>query len=128
MIRKVKDEYLVYRNPRNNADYYYKNKQLHREDGPAIVVEDEKDLYSNLSDKNLYKRVNEQVVEEVFEVYSECNYNGDITTGKRYFNPKSSCYYLNAIEYSKEELYAFILEKELNKEINNKKQIKKLKL
>ncbi len=125
--KKVKDEYLVYTNPKDNTDYYYKNGQLHREEGPAILVENDKHLYSNLSDKKLYKQITGVLTEEMTETVSERNWNEEIKTYQRPIYYWSSRYYLDNKEYKKEEFYSLMLEKELNKDLKNK-PAKKLKL
>jgi len=49
------DQYLVY--ARNDGTmFYYKNKKLHRDAGPAIVIAKDIQNYSNLGDEDLYKK------------------------------------------------------------------------
>lgn len=114
-MKKKKDEYLVYNNPNSNADFYYKNKKLHREAGPAIVINKDKDKYSNLSDYKLYKRVTEPVVPETMLTYVVQDYQQDIKFVKRPFIPHCSAYLLEGRDYEKAEFDAIILEKELSK-------------
>jgi hypothetical protein len=128
-MKKKKDEYLVYNNPNSNADFYYKNKQLHREMGPAIVVHKDKDKYSNLSDKKLYKRVTEPVVPETMITHIVQDYQNDIKFIKKPFVPYCSAYLLEGKDYEKQEFDAIILEKELSQVVpNNPIKVKKLKI
>ncbi len=50
-----KDEYLVYTR-KDGTIFHYKNKKLHRDAGPAVVVPKDIEKYSNLGDKDLYKK------------------------------------------------------------------------
>lgn len=99
--------------------YFYKNGKLHREAGPSIVKDVEKDKYLKLGDEHLYK-----------EVYLE---NG-IGAYKSYFRVVEhtfrtlllpGIYYLEGQVYSEKEFMAKQLEKEMH---TNKNQSKKSKL
>lgn len=58
------DEYVVKKCLNGNGSYfYYKNNQLHREVGPAIVTLENKEECINLGDENLYK---EEIISEEF--------------------------------------------------------------
>lgn len=52
---KSKDQYELYIN-KSGVIFYYKNKKLHREFGPAIVIPRDAERYTNLEDKDLYKK------------------------------------------------------------------------
>lgn len=128
-MKKKKDEYLVYNNPNSNADFYYKNKLLHREAGPAIVVHGDTDKYSNLSDKKLYKRVTEPVVPQKMVTYIEQYYQKEIRFVEKPFIPSCSKYFLDDKDYLKEEFDALVLEKELSHTMPiNQAKAKRLKI
>lgn len=128
-MKKKKDKYVVYSNPNNNVDFYYKNKKLHREDGPAIVIhkDKDKDKYSNLSDKKLYEVVTEPVVPETMVTHIVMGYRNDIEYITKPWKPDHSAYYLENKQYEKQEFDALILEKELSHTTTPIKN-KKLKL
>jgi hypothetical protein len=130
-MKKKKDEYLVYNNPSNNADFYYKNGKLHREAGPAIVINKDIEKYSNLSDKKLYVRVNEPVVPERMVTEIIMGFKNEIEHVKRPWKPDFSFYFLEGKPYTKEEHAALVLEKELSEtsSLNQSQQkTKKLKI
>lgn len=56
-----KDEYIFFINE-NKTRFYYKNKRLHRELGPAVVIFDDNNKYTNLEDEHLYKQVFDKVI------------------------------------------------------------------
>lgn len=103
----------------DGTSYYFKNGLLHRENGPAITNPIDKDKYFNLSDESLYiKEITSHLEEDdlwEYPVYL--------------FVPTS--YYLNGIQYSKEEFTAIKLTKELAIELAQTQettQIKKTKV
>lgn len=54
MINK-KDQYELYIN-KSGVIFHYKNKKLHRESGPAVVIAKDVEKYVHLEDKLLYKK------------------------------------------------------------------------
>jgi hypothetical protein len=122
-----KDEYLVYtRNDRTR--FYYKNKKLHREAGPAVVIYEEYNKYLNLGDENLYKRTTESVEKTNSDDFLvECLPNGNFVVLK---DPPiyylTSYYYLNGIEYTEQEFNAIILKEKLCKELAEKDKEEKI--
>jgi hypothetical protein len=52
----MEDQYIV-KVFNDGTRYYYKNEQLHREIGPAILIPDNKKYFNDLSDSHLYKEV-----------------------------------------------------------------------
>jgi hypothetical protein len=80
------DEYLVYTG-HHNTTFYFKNKKLHREAGPAIICrkDNNKKKFEGLKDESLYTRVFEPIEqneEMLFHViYCDSNYYLD---GVRY--------------------------------------------
>jgi len=118
----IKDEYLT--ETKDGIVFFYKNRRLHREAGPAAFLEKEKEQYLNLGDEYLYKpnQSNKYIIDEISLLIIEVSIlKGD------------NIYYLEGKEYSKEE-FTFILEKkmlydELNEETSNSKiKEKKLKV
>jgi hypothetical protein len=118
------DEYLVYVKS-NGMRFYCKNKDLHRENGPAIVSEQDNAEYEIL-DKHLYKEVAQPYakwphikVERYKNLYTNIVFS-------------TSCgpnYYLNGISYSKEDFDIIILKNKLEKELPyNLEQPKKAKI
>jgi antitoxin component YwqK of YwqJK toxin-antitoxin module len=114
-------EIVKLRAPNNHIEtrYFYKNGKLHREAGPALVGNEEKEKYLNLGDEHLYK-----------DVYIE---NG-IGAYKTYFRVVDhsfrtlllpSIYYLEGKGYSEKEFIAEQLKKEMPQ---NKSQAKKTKI
>jgi hypothetical protein len=119
------DEYIV-KIHNDGTHFYYKNKQLHREVGPAIISPKDIQKYKDLSDEHLYQKVHVKIPPlkgKISTIYTE---NGSILS---YESPiehvYSTAYYLNNIPYLENEFNAIMLEKELQK---NNSQSKKLKL
>jgi vacuolar-type H+-ATPase subunit I/STV1 len=101
----TKDEYLVYTS-HNNDTFYFKNRKLHREDGPAIISHKDKSkgTFDGLKDRVLYTRVSEPV---------EPNEQNDEILFESYH--LSSEYFLEGVRFkSKQEMYASIINNELN--------------
>jgi hypothetical protein len=123
---KNEDEYIVKIHD-DGTRFYYKNKQLHRETGPAVINPKDVEKYKDLSDESLYQEVhvsNPSKKGKMNTIYTE---NGPIIT---YESPiehiYSTAFYLNDIPYLENEFNAIILEKELQNSNNNKS--KKIKL
>jgi hypothetical protein len=78
---KSNDKYELYIN-KSGVIFYYKNKKLHREAGPAIVIARDAEKYANLEDKDLYKKSISPIV----------NHDGAITKyiDNMYGNPGKS--------------------------------------
>jgi hypothetical protein len=145
------DEYLVY--TKNNGNkLYYKNKKLHREAGPAIVIAEDVEKYTKLSDEHLYLPTDKPV--EVIDVKV-----GDTKHGKAKvtslvkiaylklrnssipkiytledpveypFGELTSTYWLEGKHCSKEEFRSIMLKKEMDLELSKSEyQPRKLKL
>lgn len=108
----MKDEYFILL--RNGFYYYYKNKELHREAGPAFFAEEYKDDYFYLDDKNIYK-INDGKKEIITNLVLEII--------------GMPSYFLNGVGYEKEKFEKIVLSNQLNKELtNNNKNKKKLKI
>lgn len=116
-IKANQDEYLVYTSPTHDT-FYFKNRKLHRESGPAIVCRKDKNKgnFVGLHDQVLYKRVFDPVEHEqndpiLFEAF-HCD----------------SSYYLEGIRYKTEnELHIARTEKaknELAEELSTNETIK----
>lgn len=143
-----KDEYLVYTKP-VGTKLYYKNKKLHREAGPAIVIPEDLDKYSQLSDSDLYIPTDQPV--ETITVKSndeKRDASTKITTMKILKRRRSSLpliysledpieynydffssYWLEGKNYSKEEFTSIMLKKEMEQELpTSEYQPKKLKI
>jgi hypothetical protein len=113
------DEYLVYTG-HHNTTFYFKNKKLHREAGPAIICrkDNNKKKFEGLKDESLYTRVFEPIAqnEMLFNVIY-CD----------------SCYYLDDVRHTEQEFNNLVKIKQLNKELQedlprNKKETKSLKI
>lgn len=115
------DKYLCYIHE-DETSRYYKNENLHREAGPAIVFSKDKEKYTNLGDEGLYKKTYEPVVSEREEktlisivVYLMSQAYND------------SEFYLQGKKYSKEEFNIIMFKEKMDKELaqlgksNNKK-------
>lgn len=142
------DEYLVYTKS-IGTKLYYKNKKLHREAGPAIVIPEDIDKYKQLSDSDLYIPTDQPV--ETVTVKSNDEKRDDstkITTMKilkqrwsslpliytledpiEYNYDFFSSYWLEGKSYSKEEFTSIMLKKEMEQELpTSEHQPKKLKV
>lgn len=144
-----KDEYLVY-TQFDGSRFYYKNKKLHREVGPAIVIYKDIAQYTNLSDETLYIPTDKPV--EIIEIKGTDKSQGKTTQIVKiahlkkknlslpktysfedpieytYGNPTST-YWLEGINYSQQEFTSIMLKKEIEKELLKQEgQSKKLKL
>jgi hypothetical protein len=122
----LKNNYIVNINS-DGSRTYLKNGLYHRESGPAIVSSLDKNKYLNLGDEELY--------EKVFTTFSKQPHylvNDGLWEYPVYLS-LSTAYYLNGIEYSKEEFDAIKIKKELKEELNknldqNENLIKKTKI
>lgn len=93
--------------------YYFKNGLLHRENGPAIINSMDKGKDLNLSDESLYTK-------EITPYSKEATYLEDDELWEYpVYLFISTSYYLNGIQYSKEEFTARKLRKELAIELEN---------
>jgi hypothetical protein len=113
------DEYLVYTYYKNTC-FYFKNKKLHREEGPAIVSPKDKTkrLFEKLKDESLYTRV--------FEPVYPNEQNEVLLFDIHYL---ISCYYWDGVEYkSKEEMHAIKLHEELETNLSKIPKDKKMKI
>lgn len=131
-----KDEYLVY--TKENGDrLYYKNKKLHRETGPAIIVKEDINKYLNLPDANLYIPTNTPVeVKDTNKNKTKSTTMYDMKNLKDilFSNPNVysiedpieykfliipiSSYWLEGKKYTKEEFNSIMLKKELDQELS----------
>lgn len=113
--------YQVYTDAGSKKMHYYKNGKYHREAGPAVVIADDIEKYSNLVDKDLYKPIDD---------YSRTPWSKKIIDGKiirkivNNFMPCSK-YYLDGDEYTKEEFNALILKKELDNQLQTNNAVTK---
>jgi hypothetical protein len=139
MISKnQKDQYQLYINS-NGVRFYYKNKKLHREDGPAIVIPKDVEKYSQLKDNTLYKKsiapiINHEgaITKYINNMYGtdEKKCNGNVFLD--YLNNQNNFWNQNDMVLQKYELAwnksAFFLEdKEYSEEEFKKFQAKKIK-
>jgi hypothetical protein len=117
------DEYIVYI---YGDRYYYKNKKLHRENGPAFVPEELKEEYTGLGDDDLYVKIfmTSKKKFEPHKIKKEYNIEDD----------RVPHFFLEGVKYeSQKEINAFKLNQELNNELPTKlikinKNNKKLKI
>lgn len=151
------EQYQFYTNS-NGVRFYYKNKKLHREEGPAIVIPRDADKYLDLNDKELYKKSVNPVLDHkgsiatyldnmygpkkakinnVFGDYLDDNNNfwnqNEIILEKHELAWNKSTFFLEGKEYSEEEFKKFQIKKlkdELKNELSveNKQIPPKLKL
>lgn len=116
---KNKDEYLAYTR-KDGTIFYYKNKKLHREAGPAIVIHEEFKKYTNLEDEGLYKKVTNPVIvssSNDFEIKTLPN--GDFMVYERSITYYvGSSHYINGIFYSEQQFNAIKLKEYLDKTIS----------
>lgn len=112
------DNYVVKKaNNGKGFFFYYKNGQLHREAGPAIVFAKKED--NNFGDHDLYK---EELIGEFnpygFDQYPETVIENPSTL---FAQPSIARYYLEGRSYSKidfeEAKQKLVLKNELNKEL-----------
>jgi hypothetical protein len=143
-----KDEYLVYLK-HDGSKLYYKNKKLHRESGPAIVIKEDIDKYAKLLDENLYTETDKpvEVIEFIVGDTAKNKVKQLIKIGhlkKRNPSPfiisfeqpleysyenVASTYWLEGKNYSKEEFTSIMLKKEMEAELPKADtQPKKLKV
>jgi hypothetical protein len=100
---------------------YFKNGKFHREEGPAFFLKTDKNFneYLSLGDEHLYQHKKKQTkkLEEIEKLY--------ISASRNYHE---ELYYLEGVQYSKQEFYAIKTQKELDKELliskSNTKKIK----
>lgn len=110
------DEYIIENNGLSLT--YLKNEKIHREVGPAMFFIEDKHKYNIEEDKHLYEEIKCE-----FSLYS------DIVMTLQANSMNLEQYYLDGVEYSKEEFNIIMLEKELNKELPEKEfKTKKLKI
>jgi hypothetical protein len=142
------DEYLVYTKENGNK-LYYKNKKLHREVGPAIVILEDIEKYTNLSDENLYLPTDKPVnainiiankikqgknkITQLVQLKSRYSSLPKIYTLEdpvEYpFGELASTYWLEGKNYSKEDFDRIILKQEMDLELSKSlSQPKKLKV
>lgn len=125
-----KDEYIVCLGM-NQTRFYFKNKKLHREIGPAIVCPGYIEQYTNLADESLYTE--KPGSEFISTIPNENKFNYMTSSGRRlsmfdvhYF----TCgYYLEGNSYSEQKFNAIQLKKQLEQELKQKTmEDKKIKL
>lgn len=131
------DEYTFYIDG-DGTTFYYKNKKLHREEGPAFISKSNKSEFLNLKDQYSYKEVFEpykkEIAENIKAIYSVHNTNSmkkistifpktinaviSFEAPIEYVYVYSFAYYLEGIEYSKKEFDIIILKNKMEKELN----------
>lgn len=105
----TKDEYLCYTN-QNNTTFYFKNRKLHRSDGPAILSPRDRKNYEGIKDSVLYVESKDEV---------EPNHQKDVLLF--YCHYTHSYFYLEGVRYnSQKEMDSFSLHEELNNDLKNK--------
>lgn len=113
--------YQVYTDPNNKKMHYYKNGKYHREAGPAVVIADDIEKYSNLSDKDLYKPIDFPRLDSAINPFRETNIIQLVVN----LMMESSKYFLEGIQYSEQEFNALILKKELDNQLQTNNAITK---
>jgi hypothetical protein len=120
------DEYVFYINEDKNI-FYYKNKKLHREAGPAVVLSNDIDRYIHLSDKTLYKEVFTPVTEDSekndyeIEISYYDGFNFTYEAIKQQFSSHNiSTYYWEGIPCNEKEFAAYKMKKALDMELAKK--------
>lgn len=114
-----KDKYEMFISDTDKV-YYFKNGLLHREEGPAIVISKDREQYTNLNDKDLYKLIDKPAYHPFNDPYSEDNFEStlfDILSNE-------SEYYLEGKEYIKQEFDVLVLQKELHTNASIGKKLK----
>jgi len=116
-MKKNKNSYII---EFNGKDYrFFINGVAHREDGPAIFLAEEADKYLKY-DENIYL---------IKEVPLENNYNRSFISKMVSLTGKKEFYFLNDLQYEKEEFDRIILSAKLDAELPNKNiEIKKSKI
>lgn len=95
----------------NGRDYrFFTQGYLHRENGPALFLAEEKDKYLNLGDEHLFIQVNTENQEDTLERSVRAFVS---LTGKKAF------YYLTDIQLPKEEFDSIVLNHQLQQELTN---------
>jgi len=111
------DEYIVKiynKNIFNEGDYYfYKNGLLHREEGPAIMVQFSRDKFNSLKDKDLYK---EETIPSKCPNDYEFKYLEDYTT---ITGISVARHYLDGMHYSKKEFENIKFRQDLKDELSS---------
>jgi len=121
---------------KDRCQFYYKNGKLHREAGPAIVIEEDINKFTNLADKDLYIEIKKEssIVENISETgkgKSKINSKAlrSITLNKtsypvitfespiEYIYETNSSYWLEGVLYSKKEFDSILLKKEMDKDL-----------
>lgn len=123
-----KDEYLVFVRY-DKTRFYFKNRKLHREAGPAIVRPEDENKYTNLIDEELYKEVTDSLVSE-YGLDEEKII--DLPNGKVLLileEPMSyylgSFYFLDGMQYKEQQFNAIKLRKELSEKLNQQNLLEK---
>jgi hypothetical protein len=120
---------------------YYKNGKLHREAGPAKFSSTNKQ-YINLGDEHLYKikRVSDNnQINDISKIFDQCLKISPIKGSSSHttmslvlenFNNLLTAYYLDGVEYEKNEFDILKLQRDLSKELleTNKQNKPKIKL
>lgn len=85
---------------------YFKNGELHRENGPAVYLPEDKSKYDNVADKDLYKSATiDQGIKEIFILF-------DFRQGTPPY------YYLEGTEYDKQTFDAIIEKQQIQKDLS----------
>jgi hypothetical protein len=114
------DEYTIYIR-QDGVQFYCKNGKFHRESGPAIVSVKDKDRYAKLLEENMYKEKLSSYVQLARLSLKLKKVPTEVMSAK-----SDTRYFLNNVEYSKQEFNAITLQKELSQE--NKTEYKRPKL
>jgi hypothetical protein len=118
------DEYIVDPDFMRGFLIYFKNGQLHREAGPAIISIIDKEEYSYSEDKDLYREGKVKL-----DIFTKMRVLANIASST---NNKNVSYFIDGELFSKEKFYRIKLnkfKKELDNElITNKIETKKLKI
>lgn len=126
----TQDEYVFY-DKEDGARFYFKNKKLHREAGPAIVVPNEREKYINLIDESLYKPIpvvkTQSISSQSYyeDVFSE---NGSVYRPNLIYNlyavPKSE-YYLDGTNYPEKKFNVLVLKNQLENQLGQQQNTTK---
>jgi hypothetical protein len=113
MELKNQDKYEMFIET-NYKIYFFKNGKLHREAGPAIVLNKDIEKYTNLSDKVLYKLIDKPLYPPLVDPYSAENFNASFQN----IISNDSEYYLEGKEYTEDEFKVLMLKKELDSQLH----------
>lgn len=134
------DEYLVFVRKGDGSRFYYKNRKMHREAGPAIVCPTEIEKYTGLSDEGLHKEtvidlliidsgaevstINLEKLYEFTVVEDSKEITMSIPNGQSFVVIEApsayfmgSLYYLDGIKLSEKEFDASILRNKIENEL-----------